>query len=124
MGFRVLGLGFSGSRYKVGFMILVVFGAPWTGGDRLVLVLCAVGCIENLEPQSCRLLESFGIRLSNEVHYKSPSELTTTGEPDLGMCLEICSGSARWSSAMQDAGFPLSFLTSRAPSIRMPCVKS
>ena len=78
---------------------------PWSDGDRLVLVVFSVGCIENLEPEAFNHLHSFGIPLPCDMRHAKPSELTTTGEPDLGMCLEIFSGSARLSMAMQEAGF-------------------
>ena len=32
--------------------------SPWLGGDRLVLVVFSVGCIENLEPEPFNLLGS------------------------------------------------------------------
>ena len=62
---------------------------PWSGGDRLVLVAFSVGCIENLEPESFNLLHSFGIPLPCDMRHANPSELTTAGEPDLGMCVEM-----------------------------------
>ena len=89
---------------------------PWSGGD-IVLVAFSVGCIENLEPEPFNLLHSFGIPLPCDMRHANPSELTTTGEPDLGVCVEIFSGSARLSTAMQAAGFQvLAFDHKASPS--------
>ena len=87
---------------------------PWRDGDRLVLVAFSVGCLSKLSA-SCRAsLLAVGLPLPQEPAAALPG--LTTGEPDLGLCLEVFSGTARLSVALQDVGFQVLAFDHRARS--------